>query len=70
MDSLGDVELSTVKGLNTVEHHGPSTIGIDNLYKSDGKIPDVFLRGAGVPENLIAYCEPYRSSRFEHSRGG
>jgi hypothetical protein len=38
-----------------VEHGGPSTIGIDTLYLSQGNIPEVFLRGAGVPEILIAY---------------
>src|SRR6266508_947295 len=46
-------DLSSVKGLNTVEHLGPSTIGIDTFYKSGGKIPDVFLRESGVPENFI-----------------
>src|SRR5262249_3477548 len=25
------------------------------LYRSDGKIPDIFLRGCGVPENFITY---------------
>ena len=50
-----DVDLSAVKGLDTVEHHGPSSIGIDTIYKSRGKIPDVFLRGCGVPENFIEY---------------
>lgn len=52
---FGNVDLSLAKGLDAVEHHGPSTIGIDTLFKSGGKIPDVFLRGAGVSENLIAY---------------
>jgi len=48
-------DLSTVKGLEFVVHTGPSTIGIDTLYKSDGKIPDAFLRGAGVPEDFITF---------------
>jgi hypothetical protein len=52
---LADVDLSVAKGLDTVRHFGPSTIGIDTLYKSAGKIPDVFLRGAGVPDSFIAY---------------
>jgi hypothetical protein len=39
----------------TVIHHGPSTIGIDAIYKSKGKIPEVFLKGCGVPDNFIAY---------------
>jgi uncharacterized protein YjbI with pentapeptide repeats len=50
-----DVDLSGVKGLETVVHGGPSSIGIDTIYKSKGKIPHAFLRGAGVPENFIEY---------------
>jgi TIR domain/Pentapeptide repeats (8 copies) len=48
-------DLSTTKGLDTVEHRGGSTIGIDTIYKSQGKIPLAFLRGCGVPENFITY---------------
>ena len=39
--------------LDSVRHVGPSTIGINTLYRSKGKIPEVFLRGAGVPEPVI-----------------
>jgi uncharacterized protein YjbI with pentapeptide repeats len=52
---FGDVDLSVVKGLDTVYHRGPSTIGIDTIYKSKGKIPQVFLRGCGVPDTMITY---------------
>ncbi len=48
------VDLSTVKGLETITHSGLSAISIDTLFKSGGKIPNRFLRGCGVPENLIA----------------
>lgn len=51
--AFGDNDLSVVKGLETVEHDGPSTIGIDTIYRSHGNIPLAFLRGAGVPENFI-----------------
>ena len=51
--ALGNVDLSDVKGLEKVVHGGPSTIGIDTIFRSEGKIPDVFLRGAGVPEPFI-----------------
>jgi hypothetical protein len=50
-----DNDLSEVKGLETVKHLGPSSIGIDTLYKSGGKIPEVFLRGCGVPDDFIAF---------------
>ncbi len=50
-----EVDLSEVKGLESVNHYGPCSIGIDTLYKFQGKIPGAFLRGCGVPEDLIAY---------------
>jgi len=34
---------------------GPSSVGIDTIYKSHGKIPEIFLRGCGVPDEFIAY---------------
>src|SRR5262249_926187 len=48
------VDLSGVKGLESVEHKGPSTIGIDTILHSRGMIPEVFLRGCGVPDVWIA----------------
>jgi hypothetical protein len=48
-----NVDLSKVLGLESVNHHGPSSIGIDTIYKSKGQIPEVFLRNAGVPEPFI-----------------
>lgn len=50
-----DNDLSEVKGLETVIHEAPSSIGVDTLYKSAGKIPEVFLRGCGVPDDFIAF---------------
>ena len=44
-------------GLETVHHGWPSTIGIDTLYRSHGNIPEVFLRGAGVSEDMITYMK-------------
>jgi hypothetical protein len=52
---LADLDLSAVKGLETIKHGGPSTIGIDTIYRSRGKIPEAFLRGCGVPDTFIAY---------------
>jgi TIR domain/Pentapeptide repeats (8 copies) len=53
---LSGVDLSVAIGLDTVHHHGPSSIGIDTLYISKGSIPEIFLRGAGVPDSLITYA--------------
>ena len=52
---FGAVDLSGAKGLESVRHIGPSTIGIDTVYASQGRIPEVFLRGAGVPDEFITY---------------
>ena len=38
---LADVDLSSVTGLASVIHDGPSTIGIDTLYRSSSKNPRV-----------------------------
>jgi uncharacterized protein YjbI with pentapeptide repeats len=48
-------DLSVAKGFEMIQHDGPSTIGIDTIYRSGGRISDIFLRGAGVPDNFITY---------------
>jgi hypothetical protein len=53
--NFGNVDLSEAKNLETVFHGSPSTVGIDTLFKSKGKIPGGFLRGCGVPDVLIEY---------------
>jgi hypothetical protein len=53
--SFAAVDLSTARGLEAIEHRSPSTVGIDTIYKSHGKIPEVFLRGCGVPEEFIDF---------------
>jgi hypothetical protein len=54
---FGDNDLSAVMGLEAVSHDGPSTIGIDTIYRSKGNIPEAFLRGAGVPQDFITYMK-------------
>jgi hypothetical protein len=53
--TFGDVDLRTVRGLETIVHRGPSTIGIDTILRSEGDIPDGFLRKAGVSDTFIEY---------------
>src|SRR4249919_2693530 len=33
----------------------PSSIGIDTIYRSQGNIPEAFLKGAGVPDSFLVY---------------
>jgi hypothetical protein len=56
--TFGNVDFSETKGLDTVKHQGPSSIGIDVIYKSKGNIPAVFLQRAGVPESLVSHLRP------------
>jgi len=51
--NFGDVDLSLTKELFTARHFGPSSIGIDTIMRSNGKIPETFLRETGVSESII-----------------
>ncbi len=48
-----------------MRHEGPSTIGVDTIYRSQGKIPEVFLRGAGLPDEFIVYIGSFVSRPIE-----
>lgn len=48
-----DVDLSRTRDLETVRHLGPSEVSFSTIYRSGGHIPDVFLRGCGLPEQLL-----------------
>jgi uncharacterized protein YjbI with pentapeptide repeats len=52
---FANTDLSGVRGLESVEHLGPSTIGTDTLLLSGGKIPKTFLRGCRLPDALIDF---------------
>jgi hypothetical protein len=62
---FADVDLSEAIGLDQVRHLGPSTIGINTIYRSKGNIPEVFLRGAGVPKDLIDYIPSLVGQPFQ-----
>jgi len=49
------VNLDGVQGLETVIHRAPSSIGVETIYLSKGRIPIEFLRGAGLSDDFIEY---------------
>src|SRR5207249_1267543 len=53
-------------GLETVHHIGPSTIGIDTIYRSKGNIPEAFLKGAGVDDTFITYIRSLIGKPIEY----
>lgn len=58
--TFGTNDLSSAKGLISVTHAGPSSLGIDTIYNSRFNIPEAFLRGCGVHEGFLSYMH----SRF------
>ena len=62
--TFGDIDLSQANGLETVNHQGPSTIGVDTLFRSNGKIPEIFLRGCGLPDEFITYVPSFVGNAF------
>lgn len=62
---LAGNDLCKVTGLETVDHSGPSYVGADTLLRSNGKIPDVFLRGCGLPDDFISYVPSFGGSAFD-----
>src|SRR5260221_321628 len=66
MTIFGDLDLRTVKGLETIDHDGPSIIGTDTLMRSEGDIPDVFLRKAGLSDLFITYARSLVQNPIEY----
>ena len=50
-----DMSLLQARNLEHVYHSAPSTLGLDTIIESHGQIPEGFLRGCGVPDEIIAY---------------
>ena len=55
--------LTKVKGLDQCHHVGPSSIDLQTL---DGSLPIAFLRGIGLPDNLISYLPSLLTEAIQH----
>ena len=56
---FSEVDLSVARGLDLVEHVGPSRITTKSLTQSRGKIPEAFLRGCGLAPWEVLLQELY-----------
>lgn len=53
LTTFSNCDIGRARGLETVKHENPSSIGIDTIFHSENKIPEIFLRGCGLPEAFI-----------------
>jgi uncharacterized protein YjbI with pentapeptide repeats len=53
--TFANTDLRGAIGLEAVNHHFPSEVGVSTIYLSNGQIPEVFLRGCGLSDTLIEY---------------
>ena len=60
---FSNCDLRSVIGLESMLHGAPSTISLDTLARSGGRVPRLFLQGAGVAEPLIAAQDVLTSER-------
>lgn len=51
---FGSTNLKDARGLEECNHYGPSTLDLRTIQRS-WPLPINFLRGCGLPENLITY---------------
>jgi len=54
--AFGALDFRVAVGLEEAVHGGPSSLGIDTIYSSQGEIPTAFMRGCGVPDELITFA--------------
>jgi hypothetical protein len=50
---LLNVDMRTAKGLDTIQHMGPSMIDVATIGRSTGSIPQKFLQGVGLTGHLL-----------------
>ncbi|HZO75776.1 MAG TPA: toll/interleukin-1 receptor domain-containing protein [Ktedonobacteraceae bacterium] len=53
---FGDIDLRLAKGLETMIHENPSFLSTSTLERSEGDLPEVFLRGVGLSDTFISYA--------------
>ena len=61
-----NVDLYSARGLDAINHIGPSQIDIDTIMRSKIEISEVFLREVGIPENFITYSRSLINTPIEY----
>jgi len=63
-----DLDLSDVVALETIQHYGPSSLDTRTLFRSKN-LPEAFLRGCGLPDNLINYLPSFTTQAIQFYSG-
>jgi uncharacterized protein YjbI with pentapeptide repeats len=65
---FGSTTLTEVKGLNLCRHEGPSIIDFATLstLRISDPLPTAFLRGVGLPDNVIGYLPSLLNTAIQH----
>ena len=64
--SFMNIDLRKIKGLDTINHRGPSEISISTLFRSQGQLCEAFMRGCGVPESMVDYVKSMSSQPLDY----
>ena len=67
-NTFANCNLGQCRGLESVVHESPSSIGIDTIMASKGSIPMAFLLGAGVPSEILDALRPLVSGERRYYR--
>jgi hypothetical protein len=59
------VNLSSVRGLALATHNGPSHIDTRTFELSQGNIPEIFLRGVGLSDEMISFFRTLHAKPIE-----
>lgn len=59
-------DVSEAKNLDKAEFDFPCSIGIDTIYRSQGKLPREFLEDAGVPVEFITYVDSLAGTPIQY----
>ena len=62
---FANCHLAGSRNLETIRHNGSSSIGVDTLVRSPG-LPESFLRGCGLPDDVITYATALAANPIEY----
>jgi hypothetical protein len=65
LTTFAAVDFSGAIGLDLIQHEAPSFVGIDTILRSKDSIPDIFLRGVGLPDQFILYARSLAATAIE-----